>query len=60
VADVINCQKISRLMWTEQYKLLLRVTDLVKKLCEERFDNNVQSSRILIGRSGRRLTGLCA
>ena len=59
MADV-KTAKISHLMWREQYKLLLRVTDLVKKLCEERLDNNVQSSRILIDRSGRRLTGLCA
>ena len=35
-------------MWTEQYELLLRVTDLVKKLCEEPLNNNVQSSRTLI------------
>jgi hypothetical protein len=36
-------------MWTEQYELLLRVTDLVKKLCEEPLNNNVQSLRTLIG-----------
>jgi hypothetical protein len=32
-------------MWMEQSKLLLRVTELVKKLCEEQLNNNVQSSR---------------
>lgn len=45
--------KISRLMWTEQCELLLRVTDLVKKLCEDPLNNNVQSSRTLIGMSDR-------
>jgi hypothetical protein len=41
--------QISRLMWTEQDKLRLRVTDLIKKRCEEPPNNNVQSSRTLIG-----------
>ena len=30
---------------TDQYKLLLRITGLVKKFCEERVNNNVRSSR---------------
>jgi cell division FtsZ-interacting protein ZapD len=47
-ADV-RTTKVSCLIWTEKYKLLLRVTDLVKKLCEEPLNNNVQSSRTLIG-----------
>ncbi len=46
-----NTTKIWRLMWTEQYELLLRVPDLVKKLYEEPLNNNVQSSRTLIGMS---------
>ena len=41
--------KISRPKRTEQYKLLLRVIDLLKKLCEEPLNNNAQSSRTLIG-----------
>ena len=41
--------KISRPKRTEQYKLLLRVIGLLKKLCEEPVNNNAQSSRTLIG-----------
>ena len=42
-----RCESYQNVMpvCTDQYKLLLRITGLVKKFCEERVNNNVRSSR---------------